>query len=42
MRDWLVKPGVLRLEFHDCSEVDVAIVPVVERELTIRWKDFSK
>jgi len=37
LRDWLSAPGVLRLAFDDCSEADVTIVPVVERELTIRW-----
>ena len=38
LRDWLAKGGTLRLEFDDCSEAHVAIVPVVERDLTIRWK----
>ncbi|MEI6178805.1 MAG: FAD-binding protein, partial [Verrucomicrobiota bacterium] len=34
-----VESGVnLRLEFDECSEVDVKIVPVVERELAIQWK----
>jgi hypothetical protein len=38
LRDWLDKPGILRLEFDDCAEATATIIPVVERELAIEWR----
>lgn len=38
LRDWLTQQGVLSLEFDECSEADVKVVPVVERDLKVQWK----
>lgn len=39
LRDRLLEPGILRLEFDQCSEASVQVVPVLEREFEVQWKE---
>lgn len=38
LRDWIVEPGLLRIEFENCRKAEISLRPIVEFEAEVSWK----